>query len=77
MEDIDCSSEILLSKIEFEDDVLESPEINYNTASNKIKELSKTAEHLPFKKSKPYCGCGQYYSCTSSLYLHIRSKHRG
>jgi hypothetical protein len=32
---------------------------------------------MPYKKSKPYCGCGQYYSCTSSLYLHIRSKHHG
>ena len=56
---------------------MESPQINYNMASNKIKELSKTAEPMPFKKSKPYCGCGQYYSCTSSLYLHIRSKHGG
>jgi hypothetical protein len=55
----------------------ESPQINYNTAEAKIKELTETTEPTPFKKSKPYCGCGQTYSCTSSLYLHIRSKHGG
>lgn len=27
--------------------------------------------------NKKFCGCGQYYSCTSSLYLHIRTKHGG
>ena len=55
----------------------ESPQINYNTAEAKIKELTATADMAPAKKSKPYCGCGSYYSCTSSLYLHIRSKHGG
>ena len=55
----------------------ESPQINYNTAEAKIKELAATADMAPVKKSKPFCGCGSYYSCTSSLYLHIRSKHEG
>jgi hypothetical protein len=48
-----------------------------NAVEAKIKELTKTADPPVMKKSKPYCGCGQYYSCTSSLYLHIRSKHGG
>lgn len=67
-----------MSKISFEDGAPESPQINVTTAEAKIKELSRTAaEHQPYKKSKPFCGCGQFYSCTSSLYLHIRSKHKG
>jgi hypothetical protein len=69
-------SEILLSHISYQSQP-DSPEFNINAAEAKIKELTKTADPPIIKKSKPFCGCGQYYSCTSSLYLHIRSKHGG
>jgi hypothetical protein len=49
--------------------------MNTDTVEAKIIELTRVADKP--KSSKPYCGCGQYYSCTSSLYLHVRSKHNG
>jgi hypothetical protein len=53
----------------------ESPSINIDLVSERIKEL--TSDKDSKKRGKPFCGCGQPYSCTSSLYLHIRSKHGG
>lgn len=74
--DLQVDSDLLLSHISYQSHP-DSPQINVNAAEARIKELTRTADPPVVKKSKPFCGCGQYYSCTSSLYLHIRSKHGG
>jgi hypothetical protein len=74
MDDILVDSELFLSRIEILEEPPRSPTPHSITDK---KELVRTADPPPIRKSKPYCGCGQYYSCTSSLYLHIRSKHGG